>query len=1102
MRENRITRLNIWLKRPLALLLALVLVLTSADFSAMIVRAEDSDSNPIELQTDAYSSTIYIYSNLKYMKAGETEPEISNGQGYILSKTTSQSIVIGSETEKGSYIDVSFKNLVTPSMTILPVLGDSGNNYAVRATVDGTSEITALELKKDAILNLTLNADLTIDSVTLSANSKLVVNTNGYKLTFNTLSVVREAGSAASSVSFSGAGTINAGTIQADTLSVNGSTLTASGNIKVDETISLENADITLNGGTVTAESSITVKNTTVKNVSLFGFTKEAVGNKTITLNSAGFDNSGLGETPGVVGAEAGSKAFVTITGTPNVQANTNVVQDYKISYQADGAALEIQNDWPAAYRVTNGVVSGYHTSAEYYDAPEGKVTLPSYTKEGYSYVGWNVNGSNALALSGELKGDIILTPALQAGEVAITWDLDYEPSQYTNDNHESVLKETVTASSVNGTVNLSERVPYRFGYTFAGWKTEKGTSIDKDATEFTVTLDELTAVDGQENSYTIKMTATWKKDKFPLRIYVGNTVAANNLKVSFDGGTNWELVSNVNSRWNQVTYDASQSTLDLTAWIEYEKTLGKYFEENGMKFPILEDANKSIAFTAWKLLGSGFTVDENTVYSYESGLLNKRTLTLEAYQEKLKEEKITLEAVWGTMSYTLTTDVVSGWTILVDGTPITLENGSATIKAGSTVTYQCANTSKTGISPWVFSTVADGEALDQFAPTERKYTLGDQVFYYDFTMPMCDVKATYSDLADVWLNLYDSPITFEDSLLYNEVKRDGFWLTKPHKQLTYLYEVADKGFFYMWDMSKPVQVTSNNMPTQNQLTLKEATTVYFKDCAMVAREAYSRDLVDLKMAGTRIENNVTNAIQGKTLSDYANIVLNTEPNKKYTTKLYFEGTNTLGAVFPTTYSDSTDYNGQIEIYGRNNNPELNLGLIFGNYKITFSGLKVRQYNKSEYQSQFPDYSKFMIYAHGVFGATADIVFKGCDVEAEDKKLFTAYYGLYCQDYNGIGTNASLGYVKSEDFILNGQSSVHIMEDLYTGYRTGGGSFQIKGTSSLVVDGSIYSHYQSGASREINTSGYVIVKGNQFSADGLNLKNGTVIANATMIGTW
>lgn len=1082
----------------------------------------------LDLELNTYINDLYIYSYDTYK---DYSGEIKNTSiSYKLSGISNKNIYVGntdSNYAKQKDIKIYFENITISegkSINIYPVYNNSA--YYVDIINDKESSISNFILEEKAIVNIKLNEDLIISTLNLGANSILNIDLNGNNLNIGSLN------SGVGTLNISGEGTVE-GTndINVGYLNVDGSTLIASNVYSTYDMKFINNATISTKNalsGQISSNGNITVNNSIVKNAVLFGYKSDANGLKTFTLESASFSDINI------VGATNETNAIVIFAGSSMVSSssNTSYSCDYPITYKYNDNI--IQNDsFPTHYRVkytgalaNEPQVLGTTKNGVF---TNGDRMLPSYTVDGYAYSGWILeNTSNKITTLSNESGALVLNASLIAGGVVAYLNLGYIPTEYTNDLPLPSW-ETIEQYEVDDTITLTK--PFRFGYVFNGWeiKTGSGRILDPNTTNLKINLDDMDLLDS--STYELRLEATWSKLSFPVRFYLGAEVPTNNIEISVDGGNSWTLISTfASNNSDKMTLDSSNGNIIFKHDFIYGISLGAYFESNfGWQFPLIRDNRSGDVqkrFVCWET-SSLIALNKDIKYDLNGGFINVPNNTkLSDYQEILNVNPIVIRSKWGTMEFTITSPSVTGWDVLVNGNKINLSNGNVVVPVGSTISWRTRYSEALNFSLWKITYREDGTGIEKSLNVKERTYISGEYIYYDFIMPTADVNATYT-ASGIYIDLSISDIIFTNTVSFNyNTARSGFWykVDLSNSLMSPLFAKLKNGnysndwsnisssdidlYFYEFDISKPVYITTNNVKTQNQLILVKNMSVYLKNCYMVTRESYQNDF-----NGNQYKNNfisyhttvpsnssfkdkhVANLLKEVDLSLYGNIIIkNTEINNTSEfTYIYIDGNNIVGTIFSSTgYYTSTNKT-KLSIKGNTgvNDDNLYLGCCFGIFDVEFNDLTIRDY--SDREITYKDNFNYLIYIYNATSQDGTVSFTNVTANLPNKDFHTAY-GYFKYNKNAIITvrNTTHAYYTQ----LNSSSAkVHILGNLY-GYHY---LLQIN-SGSLTIEGfALSSGYSSGGFYMYG--GVLICKGYALEINNIHFTGGTIIANAVIIGS-
>lgn len=1067
------------------------------------IQINASSGTEINLNTAAVNS-IYLLTKEQFVQTGNVE---SGQGGYCLTDVgtneASKTVYIGdgtyneNEYKGNNDIDVELK-AVKKSLTLLQINPVSDGNYTTKLTVSETSKIGEVKIKENAKATITLDADLEISKISMGKGSELKINSKGHQL--------KVAGQ------ITGNGDI---TLTGKNLDIAG--------IKADK-LTLDQAEITANNKEMTADEQLTVKNSTVKNASLLGYGDDLTGNKTLTF--AGSSNQ-LNNITAVGTSETG-KATVTIEGENTITASSDITYycDYSFTYRNSEKELKKEAAWPASYRVRfqgnmsdNSTIIGYHNSEGTYKVAND-ITLPEYTEDGYSYVGWKIGNDTVTKLPTSQKGNQTLTVVLKSEKVVVSFDLGYDPGETTNDDYKNLNRVTTDNKEWGEIVKLT--TPKRFGYRFAGWKVKSVENGDvyQNQTNYVVSLSD--AKKSSNGEYQITLEAQWEAKEFPFRFLISG-VDEENIKVQV-GDKVFASIADFANAYKDVSWDKNDKLLDF-AKITYGETLQAYMDRMGIsEMPKLIDkrsGEQKLDFSGWATPGGNIATDDMR-FTIGSILDNKtQDETLESYEKTITATPVFLTGQWGTASYTLTTDLVDGWDILIDGEvqkPSALtklkntltgnDTMSIKVKAGSEVTWRCSSSNVQNFSLWNFT--------EGFLPEETPMVSGAKYISYTTKMPYKDITATKSELTKTYIDISQSPITFEENVkLPSGRSVDGFWYEKEMKAAesdgiqintmspAFVGTAKNSGhegeYFYVWNKNDQFRLTSAGNETMNQLILTNAITVSVRNCKMSATNEYNEKAVGSQIGGAELGNIFTNETgknietelitKSVNLKDYANILIDTSKTNAYTVNFNIEDDESqIMDISTDGFHTASQYKGQINLKGSSSRKnKLKLGTVFGDFRVSMNNLEVTSYDKKDIDKAF-NYAFYTSYS-GLLG------FTNCTIDMKERDIYTYDYSITVNSTDFKARNIRLYY---NGLLISGTSNVHIYENVYSARHT----ITLTGSSNAVIDGNVVSTTQDMyASGNINTTGYLIVKGTVFDSANMEFKKGTIICNILEIGS-
>lgn len=1064
------------------------------------------------IDVSKYSSSLVIFNNM-YCTNADGSGHLWTSDVFTLTGTPIKAIdlFIGDQgipnmEPQNNNIVVALQGLNMPKTYISDVFLESASESKTILNVMEESVLSAVEVEAKAVVEINMSADLTIGSLNLYDGSAVTINTNGHVLTLtNTYGE--------GNLTINGNGTVTGESLSALDLVINGASVTMS-SIKAHK-LTLTNAVVDAQGGEITAQQSITASETKVSNAKLFGFETETEANDPVTMSfwDCSFENIAT------VGAEEGCLVTVDFADDCSIasETGTTYVQDYKITYYAGGGELTAQEGWLQSYRVKT---TGF--SSETGEILTENKTLPEYAVAGYSYTGWKLSpdAKEVIIELSNQRGDLKLYLQQEAGSVNVTMDLGFVPNKDNCDNDEDNWIGKYNTDTGNGTSSyvsvqkldqtIPLDVPNRFGYVFGGWKIT-GCERIIEGSSYTIKLDELTS----QEEYALKLEAIWTVDAFPL-YWTLTGIPLDNIDISLDGKewtTPEDLVKKYPELW---TWDASAQTLRTLkdAYINYGESLDTYFERLNPEWNcmILRDTRSGDvqqAFRTWAL--QELSVSENSTFDVKesTGLLlhgknDQQSWT--AYQTDLKGKPITLTSSFGTAEYNLNVTATTGWTYWVNGVQKKPNNGVIAVPNGAKVTFSMATNKRDTyrISYWTVA-AQNGSYIE---PTERPYKNGDGTLYYDFVMPASDVTARYQTKVTNYIDLFKGSITFVKGYTYNGLQRDGFWSQAPviagatdtYKLplagMTPLFKDAEKGYFYLWNFSHEFNVTTDGVPTTNQLTLCNTLNLRFKEVNLSARAEYLENANERKVYGFSVElprdttaggnqgTVATNVNGAGKLSELGNIVLANSGSAKQTFKLTFEGTsNRVASIFSDQYYYGN--NNSLTITGIDSTSSaLKLGTIFTNASMTVSNITVNEYEDTN-----------SIYLLHAVSASGTISFSNAVVNAPNKEVYTkdSSFSLSSSAKADIGV-----LVSGVSMSIAANCNLRVRGDIYVGYS----GMSLGENATVVIDGSYLTNYFHWSSEPTMgaPSAVLIVKGNRCELGNALWTNGTMICNALVMG--
>ena len=1044
---------------------------------------------------------VYLLTNAQFVSTSTGSIQTGTGKGYRLTGSGqdagTRTVYVGDNTYNGNpysgqqdiSVDLAGTGSELSVLQINSIAKEDGGFGSVMLSVSKSSRIGTLRLMENAKAVLTLSEALEIGNMELAAGSSLTIQAGSYSFTVT------------GSTTGSGSITLSGSSLVFHDLDVC--------------SITLDTAVMNASGCKVAAKDNLTVNSSTVQDASLLGFKEDVTGAKNLSFTGAGNALRNIE----AVGTTENGTANVSITGAETISnaSDTNFICDYGITYLHDRAELKKEDTWPDTYRVKytgtisgTGQMIGYHQASGTYVGTADQIQLPVYVQKGYTCEGWTCGEDSTVntVLPAGYASDLTLNAKMEPASVTVTVDLGYTPDENSNDDYQTLKQVTTYENCVWGDkVELS--TPYRFGYQFQGWKIQPGdekSGLIKDS--YTVSLDD--ATESEDGTFSIALTAVWEADRFPVRFLISSNVDLTKLKVQANG-TTYDSVSAFAQSNQYVTWNEADHLLEFDHFVYGEK-LSDYLKGIGLsQLPVLLDQREGEAkqeFAGWST-PSGAMLLEDMNFSVGSILDSKgEGESLADYEAKIKNTPIVLSSLWGTGQYKLTVDVVDGWELLVNGQVQTPKGSEKTmtisVTTGSELVWRCSATKPLNFSRWTFT--------EGFWPEETTYDSGASYLTWKAVMPYRNIKASYtSDLSSLYVDLSVSKITFEEKVtMPNGRTEDGFWYTQmmtpseydgmkvnalsPAFQANASYVGHQDEYFYVWDYGDTFQITSKNIDTQNQLTLVSAMTITLKDCKMIATDAYRDQAAGTKLGEIELENlyddqgkNMSQALENTELTQYANVVLDTDKTNQYTVYLNLKGDNNVIADISTSgFHAEAKYGGTVYVQGIDTgNSKAVLGTIFGDFSCTIQKLDVTAYEK---ETPF----RYLTYTSRV----GSVYFNQSSIQAKDRTVFT--YSMYMNVRDSqLYVKEARGYYYGIN--ISGSSYAHIYGDVLSNRH----SMSVKGSSSVVIDGNVLTTNQDQyASGDINTSGYVIVKGTVYDASNTRFTNGTVICNTLIVGSY
>ncbi len=1082
---------------------AVALLLCCAIIGEMIPPSYGSETGVEIIKVSDYGANNmpYIYSYLHYLQAAGTIGTTGSA-GYKLTgtKEADLDVYIGDYRVEGNADTNPFASDISVSLEDLHLTGDCGiivnevypgANATVIMAAKGSSDVSNITVLDGATLTLKAEADLNIGTLSLGSGSKLTISVSqGANCTIDNL-----LGSAGEVTVTAGGGMLNLKNAEVNSLQAEGAALNivdageTPGRLYCGSTLQLTGGTLTGTAAAkVTAGGDINVSGTTISTLNLFGYDAAASGNKTITVSDGMIIN-------GVTsfGAVSDCPAVVTVAGFDTVSGLvvSTMRSDFPLKFYHNS---EEKNMGMTHYRAEYDKLSGENPTVvgTHSGTYSSSTVLPEFVQLGYDFKGWLMPGSEELLsdLAGKVAkiGEIILNTSIEANAVEITWDWgEFDPQPGINTDTTGLSKTWTTSAKVGDTISLPT-APHRMGYVFDGWKSPTGADLSTNITQYTVDVAHL------DQNGDLNLVAQWKPNTYTLRFsFAGTAVPRESIEISFDNGATWSKLTTLNE--GGIAYNASGQYISFEQHIQYDQSVGDYLKSIGNRqLPVIRDTRSDDvvqAFAGWTTLNNTY-IAENSVFAYgNDGMLDNKSndYTLQYYdQNVLHNTPFALQPNWGTMSFDLTVPQVSDWSYYVNGKEITA--GTHSVTSGSEIVFQTSVTNVNAASMWELR----NKLSERLYLTEKTHKDGNRYLEYTFVMPKSDVNAIYGIEAGHYLDLYESPITFDEGVLYNSLSRNGFWYNHLDDIYVPLFakvgdnyiamselssEMQVDNYFYTWNFND-FYVTSGNKATQNQLTLVNRLNVYLKECNLVATEAYKTGAVGTMLGGKQLERanagSYTHADTGK----FGNIVIDNNTHNSYAATLIVEGENTVTGIFQSSVNSLNSFATDLLIKGNGiAESVLHLGSNYGNFKTVAEKVTIKG---------IEDRFEYIFYSPNETLQAAKLELKGSVLDATTKCVYTALGNVYLSKASTMDLKTTyIGYWTH----LEDTCYVRIRED-YRGVYFG---FELKGSSSAVVEGNMittgtwYEHNQ-----YMYSTGYLVVKG-YMRAGHITMTQGTLIAN-------
>ncbi len=725
-------------------------------------------------------------------------------------------------------------------------------------------------------------------------------------------------------------------------------------NISIEKSLSCEttlNLDgTTISGGTadgnnpfVAAKDNITVKDSHIKAFKLFGYDNDVTGNKTLQFSG----NTKI-DAVDIIGTKADSQAIVTVTGIKEIVSieSSSVISDFPVTFYYKDELLTATDNrlsgfithYRASYSDKNGTLSEILGTRDLNGYQSSQSSLPTFTQDGYTYNGWKKDneGTAFYNFDGLLSTvtELCLYAGLNANGVTINWDLGFEPNEYNTDlpAEGTLLKNWTTAAETDQVISLPA-IPFQMGYVFDGWTPGAGVVLSPDASEYTVKFTDLNQDSNNDTiNDTLSMNAKWKPKTYQFRLSFSNSqVEDQYIEISFDH-VNWFPLTDLRSAVlnadsvtlsEKITYSSKERSVSFANDISmvYDETMSQFFIniDSAYKLPLLRDnrdAATALKFAGWTT-ASNTVVESESVFRYGSGgILDNRITgqTLKDYDESLRTSLFVIQPKWGDMTFNLSASDTEGWDIFVgdSNTPLTTaeEMYTAQVAAGTTITLRTKVSNISNVSHWT----VNSDDSERMYLTETPYVSGSQYMEYTFVMPKANVEAVYHPGDEEYFDLAKGAITLAEKVLYNSLERNGFWydhkkedmpaaytpvfakVGNEYKTIDEVQDIEADSYFYAWNSSN-FYVTSNNVQTQNQLTLINTMNVYLKECNLIKTDRYAAEARGTKLGTKELNGASAGSFYQEGTDVYGNIVINNRIHNLYAVNLFVIGTNTVHGI-------------------------------------------------------------------------------------------------------------------------------------------------------------------------------------------------------------
>ncbi len=998
-----------------------------------------------------------------------------------------------------------------------------------------------------------LPADSTSTSETyqsVSGNGILVIE---FSDTFTSLDVTGNM--TVGGLRITGSGTLTVGgdvTITGD-LECGNATVQIAGNATVDGDAAISHSNWTLTapdeannipGSSVFVGGNISLTEANLSNAAYFGISGSATGTKTLTEDNVTFSNVAL------VGVKP-ENTGVLMTVAPNYPnlTNSRLVCDYLLTYHEDETVITPQEGWPTSYRViiSDGSTPKFLVSGKEVDS----FALPAQDQViGYTFQGWKktADGDTITALTAADVGSHDLYISWDPNPVTVTWELGYEPGEYTNDAADPVL--TWEPGTPLAGTELIVPTPFQFGYDFKGWQVMKEGVAYGEAFTGSMTIESAYLTPGEDaGSAMLALKALWTPHEFPLKLQIANLPSGytiNDVQLKTEGDADWlHLADFTTAHGGNLGGNNDMQYADA----QYDTTVGAYIESI---LPGLQIRTSDGEWTVaeWSLAGVVYH-DESKIAMGQGnifGVTVPEGYTLRSYQDGLREVLLkTMTCEWhkgtGQITFDPQNEWSAIWTVFMNGEPIQLVNNQAEYMAGDDIVWKRKSedlSANAGFGFWVVSN--DGQRV-----YPREYVEGEYLCY-EYILSTGDVVATFqSNASETTIDLAASPI-LDAVVTVNGIERKGFWYGELLDCMTPLYAVGsddgygnsgntlaagigsansnttiDLNYFYEYPQVRDRYITTST-PTTNQFVyLNTNNGTYGKNrriylvgaIDMVARTTYQGMKDKMDPADHRDRESVSGfsnlLIDQNYCVDTVTIYMNENVTRDYTIAAIGIA---KGVTKQNNKSSKINFDGRAK-----NKTSFYIGTIFDTESewyyhngigLTFSKMTLREYELSTAYANYPaDYpylnTQNIFHDSSAHNNIVTINTNNADMELPLSDILGGYFAAENNTYShlrnlgsGDFLTASGSYKYKIDcrYIANTTNSVRVLEGSLYGYiYTNSGT--TKTGNVILIKGNLYNDTNNGA---YFTNGALIVLGESCLMRNMTLDLGiTAIASSVEI---